>query len=57
MPYTLSQNSRIRVGELSHHTLIQFLSKVENKLAKGVKVYDLHPGLTLINEYTGPCIA
>jgi hypothetical protein len=57
MPYTLGQNNGIRVGELSHHALIQFLSKVENKLAKGVKVCDLHPGLTLINEYTGPCVA
>jgi hypothetical protein len=57
MPYTLGQNNRIHVGKLSYHALIQFLSKVENKLAKGVKVCDLHPGLTLINEYTGPRVA
>ena len=53
----LSQNKRIHVGRLSQNGSIPFLSKAENKPAKGVKVCDLHTGLTLINGYTGPHIA
>jgi hypothetical protein len=54
---TLSQNKGIHMCILSQHTSIQFLSKVENKLAKEVKVCDLHTGLTLIDGYIGPHIA
>ena len=54
---TLSQNKGIHMGVLSQHALIQFSSKVENKLAKEVKVCDLHTGLTLIDGYIGPRVA
>ncbi len=49
------QNKGIHVGGLYHHTLILFLSKVENKSIKGVS--DFHLIWTLINGYIGPHIA
>ena len=54
MPSTWGQNKGIRVGGLSHCASILFLSKGENKLAKGIKVCDFHPDLSLINRHTGP---
>src|SRR6266851_2212372 len=52
---TRGRNKGIRVGRLYRHTLMQFLSKVENKSIKGVS--DFHPTQTLINGYTGPHVA
>ena len=57
MPSTRGVNKGIHIGGLSHHASILFLSKGENKLAKGIKVCDFHPDLSLINRYTGPHIA
>ena len=54
MPSTWGQNKGIRVGGLSYRALILFLPKGENKLAKGIKVCDFHPDLSLIKRYTGP---
>jgi hypothetical protein len=52
-----SRNKGIHVGVLSQHASILFSSKVENKLAEGIKVCDLHTGLTLIDGYIGPRVA
>jgi hypothetical protein len=51
----LGRNKGIRVGGLYRHASTLFLSKVENKPAKGVS--DFHPNVTLINGHTGPRIA